>query len=281
MSDENAMAGTDRKKAQLSGNPKTAGPAIVLVEPQLGENIGTAARAMANFGLGDLRLVAPRDGWPNDYAVKAAAGADHVLDAARLTSTLEEAVGDCKHIYATTARPRDMVKPVITPEQAGHDMRSRAAHGETFAVLFGREKAGLKNDHVALADTIIMAPVNPGFASLNLAQAVLLVGYEWFKHEAQSLGDGSRQDGGLSGPGLPMPGTRPADRAELFGFFEHLEEELDAAGFLHPPEKRPAMVRNIRNLFHRAGLTEQEVRTLRGVVATLVKNKKAGRGRGK
>jgi len=248
-----------------------AGPAIVLADPQLGENIGTAARAMANFGLDELRLIRPRDGWPSEYAWKSAAGADRVIKNATVYQTEAEALGDFTTIYATTARSRDMVKPVITPEEAGLDIRRRIAAGERVGVLFGRERTGLENDQVTLADTIIMAPVNPAFASLNLAQAVLLIGYEWFKHEATTLGDGSRQDGPVTEPGLQMPGTRPATRTELIGFFEQLEAELDTCGFLHPPEKRPSMVRNIRNLFLRSAPTEQEVRTLRGIVSSLVR----------
>lgn len=260
------MAGTDRTRSQIAG-----GPAIILADPQLGENIGSSARAMANFGLSELRLIRPRDGWPNDYAVKAASGADWVLEGAKVFARDEDALADLHHVYATSARPRDMVKPVVTPEQAGAEMRAKIADGMNVGVLFGRERSGLTNDQIALADTIVTAPVNPSFASLNLGQAVLLISYEWFKLEAETLGDGSREDGPHDGPGLKMPGTWPATKQELLGFLEHLEAELDMSGFLLPVEKRPAMVRNIRNMFQRVNLTEQDVRTLRGIVSSLTR----------
>lgn len=260
------MAGTDHKRETADG-----GPAIILVEPQLGENIGTAARAMGNFGLSDLRIVNPRDGWPSEKASKAASGADWVIDGARLYDSTADAVRDLTLVYATTARIRDMVKPVESPEEAAVKMRQRVARGERTGVLFGRERTGLHNDDVALADAILMAPVNPAFASLNLAQAVLLIGYEWFKLGTVTYGDDALGGGALSEPGLRMPGTRPATKDELIGFFEHLERELDESGFMRPPEKRPAMVRNIRNMFHRLEPTEQDVRTLRGIVASLVR----------
>lgn len=261
------MAGTDQRR-----DPLTGGPAIILVKPQLGENIGTSARAMANFGLSDLRLVAPRDGWPNPMADKACSGADRIIGGARVYATTAEAIADLTLVYATTARGRDMVKPFETPEGAAAKLRARTDGGERVGVLFGPERTGLRNDDVALADAILTAPVDPAFASLNLAQAVLLVGYEWFKTGAVTYGDGATGAGAMSGPGLRMPGTRQATKEELTGFFEHLETELDRAGFLRPPEKRPAMVRNLRNLFQRTALTEQDVRTLRGVVAALVRH---------
>lgn len=243
-------------------------PAVILIEPQLGENIGTAARAMANFGLSELRIVNPRDGWPNERAFKAASGADWIVENARLYDEPPQAVLDCNYVYATTARPRGMVKEVITPEQAGLDMRARIADGQKVGILFGREKFGLRNEEVKLADVIVMAPVNPQFASLNVAQAVLLVGYEWYKHEAQSLGQETPQEAALPGPGL-MPKARPASKQELEGFFSHLQAELTECGFLRPPEKAPSMMRNIRAMYTRAQLTEQEVRTLRGIVSGL------------
>ena len=243
-------------------------PAVILIEPQLGENIGTAARAMANFGLSELRIVNPRDGWPNERAFKAASGADWIVENAKLYEEPPQAVLDCNYVYATTARPRGMVKEVITPEQAGLDMRARIADGQKVGILFGREKFGLRNEEVKLADVIVMAPVNPQFASLNVAQAVLLVGYEWFKHEAQSLGQETPQEAALPGPGL-MPKSRPASKQELEGFFAQLQEELTECGFLRPPEKAPSMMRNIRAMYTRAQLTEQEVRSLRGMVSGL------------
>ncbi len=254
-----AMAGTDKSREEARG-----GPAIVLIRPQLGENIGTAARAMMNFGLNDLRLVSPRDGWPNVKAVNAAAGALEVLDNLRLFDSTAQAVADLRGVYATTARPRYMLKPQLTPRRAAADMRRRIGAGEPCGVLFGRERSGLDNDDVALADAILTVPINPAYGSLNLAQAVLVVGYEWFQAEVDAPEEA-----------LPEGRTRPATRAELENFFAHLERELDACGFLRNEQKRPTMVRNIRNLFLRAGLFEQEVQTLHGIVTELAKGRGA------
>ncbi len=247
------MAGTDHRR-----EPQEGGPAIILVEPQLGENIGTAARAMLNCGLTELRLVRPRDGWPNAKAVAAASGADRVLEGARLFESVAEAIADLRHVYATTARNRYMVKRIATPRAAALEMRRLVAAGEGCGILFGRERSGLVNDDIALADTVLSVPLNPGFSSLNLAQAVLLVGYEWF-----TAGDAT------PGDILQTGQTRPATKAELQEFFTHLEEALDASGFMRSEEKRPSMVRNLRNLFQRAAMTEQELRTLHGVVTAL------------
>ncbi len=233
-------------------------PAVILVRPQLGQNVGMAARAMANFGLTDLRIVAPREGWPNEWAIKAASGADWVLEEARLFDTVAEAAADLHYLVATTARLREMIKPVLTPEAAAHEMRAKIAQGLRCGFMFGPERSGLENDDVALAQAVLRIPVDARFTSINLAQAVLLTGYEWFK--AADTTPAARLDSG---------DTWPADNAELVGLFEHLERELDVAGFLFPPEKRPAMVRNLRNIFQRAGLMEQEVRALRGVVTSL------------
>ena len=247
-------------------------PAVILVEPQLGENIGTAARAMGNFGLDRMRLVSPRDGWPSEKAVSAASGATHVLDGVEVFDAFEPAIGDLHFVAATTARPRDMTKPVMTPEELAREMHDRSARGERCGILFGREKAGLKNDHIALANAVVMIPVNPEFASLNIAQAVLLIGYEWLKkNQAGTLGRRPVNKASTES-GLNMRGSRPATRDELLGFLEHLEGELDTSGFLRPVEKRPGMVRNIRALFERTTPTEQEIRTLRGIVASLVRN---------
>ena len=243
-------AGTDRRRPPLAG-----GPAIILVRPQLGENIGTAARAMMNCGLDDLRLVAPRDGWPSAKAVAAASGADAVLQNARLFADVPSAIGGLVRLYAATARERMMVKRAVTPRQAAGEMREYLAAGEPCGVLFGPERTGLLNDEIALADTLLSVPLNPGFSSLNLAQAVLIVGYEWFT--ALAAPPPERMHLGRS---------RPASKAELLSFFEHLEEALDDSGFLRAADKRPSMLRNLRNLFQRAGCTEQELRTLHGVV---------------
>jgi tRNA/rRNA methyltransferase len=261
------MAGTDKTRNQVLG----PAPIVVLVNPQLGENIGTAARAMANFGLHELRIVDPRDGWPNEKAVTASSGAHWIIEGAKVFNTLAEALGDVHHVMATTARPRGMTKDVITPEQAGHDMRSRIGAGERVGLLFGRERWGLNNDEVSLADVIVTAPVNPAFASINIAQAVLLMGYEWFKDQADSLGQQTPELPALDGPGLQTPDTRLATKEEFYGFLGHLETELDAAGFFKTADKKPTMMRNIRNLYARADLTEQEVRSLRGMVSSLTR----------
>lgn len=253
-------------------------PAIILVRPQLGENIGAIARIMANFGLGDLRLVAPRDGWPNERARVAASGADWILESARIYDSAEDAVGELTYLGATTARPRDMIKPVLAPESCIRELYQRTGQGERCGLFFGPENAGLDNDTISLADTIVTAPVNPSFASLNLAQSVALIAYEWQKAQGSaSLGRQTEFDGPAE-EGLQMQATRPASRAEVIAFFEHLERELDGSGFLRPPEKRPVMVRNIRNMFLRAALTEQEVRTLRGVVASLTRDRRTRKG---
>lgn len=250
------MAGTDRSRAGTLG----AGPAIVLVEPQLGENIGMAARAMLNGGLCDLRLVRPREPWPNDKAIAAASGADQVLNAARLFPTPEAAIADLTLVLAATARERDMTKRVVTPRQAATDLRAHLGGGASAGILFGREARGLDNDEIALADAILAVPLNPAFCSLNLAMAVLLMSYEWF-----TAADATPADQVV----MP-PETRPAEKAELLGMFEHLETELDVCGFLRNQQQRPTMVRNLRNALGRARLTEQEVRTFRGIITCLV-----------
>lgn len=240
---------------------KPASFAIILVRPQLGENIGMVARAMWNCGLADLRLVRPRDGWPSDRARASASGADVVIDNTQVFETTEQAIADLDFILATTARPRDMTKGVFTPESAAEELRGRVHSGGKSGVLFGRESAGLDNDDIALADAAITVPLNPKFTSLNLAQAVLLIGYEWFKWADKTP---SHE--------LMMPeDTRSAERKEVLMMLEHLESELDSRGFLRPPEKRPIMVRNIRNVFWRAGFTEKEVRTFRGIISALTK----------
>ena len=261
------MAGTDQTREFVKG----PAPSVVLVNPQLGENIGTAARAMANFGLHELRIVEPRDGWPNERAVSASSGADWIIEAARIFPDLAAALHDAQFVYATTARPRGMTKEVITPEQAGHDMRARTGRGERAAILFGRERWGLNNDEISLADVIVTAPVNPAFASINIAQAVLLMGYEWYKEQATTLGQMTPELNALDGPGLKMTDTRLATKEELYGFYGHLESELEAAGFYKTPQKKPHIIRNMRNFFARTAATEQEVRSLRGMVASLTR----------
>lgn len=254
------MAGTDRSVADPGGGD--LGPAVILVGPQLGENVGSVARAMLNCALWDLRLVRPRDGWPNPRAYPMASGAGEVLDAARVFDAVEDAVADLRFVLATTSRRRDMVKPELTPAAAAGEIRRREALGERCGVLFGRERIGLTNDEVVLADAVLTVPLNPAFGSLNLAQAVLLVAYEWFRADAAP-------------PRSPTgSGSRRATKEELLGLFEHLESALDAARYFKTPETRPTQVRNLRNVFQRAGLTEQEVRSLHGVVTMLVGRRK-------
>jgi tRNA/rRNA methyltransferase len=237
-------------------------PAIILVVPQLGENIGAAARAMANFALADLRLVRPRDGWPNPDAVPMAAGATAILDTARVYGSTEDAVADLHYVVATTARQRGMIKPVLSSRDAAEALWARAGQGQRTGILFGGERSGLANDDVALADAVVTIPTNPGFTSINIAQAVLLLGYEWFVAAGGSVREPPQDER-----------SRPASKQELLGFMEHLERALDEAGFLHPPDKRPSMVRNLRNLWARADLREQDVRTLRGIVVALTSGK--------
>lgn len=234
-------------------------PAIVLVEPQLGDNIGSAARAMLNCGLTDLRLVSPRDGWPNPRAHAMASGADSILEQARVYDTLDEAIADLQWVFATTGRRRDMVKNEVTPAEAAAEIRRRAQQAESCGVLFGRERIGLTNEEVVLADAILNVPLNPAFRSLNLAQAVLLIGYEWWQ-TADETPPRQRIDAGNS----------RATRAELSGFLDHLQEALDAGGYFKVEDMKPSSTLSIRNLFTRAELTDQEVRTLHGIVTNLV-----------
>jgi len=228
-------------------------PAIVLVRPQLGENIGKAARAMLNFALTDLRLVSPRDGWPNPDAGPAASGADVVLERARVFDTLAEAVADCAHVYATTVRRRGIVKPVLTPEAAAQEVR--AASGRS-AFLFGPERSGLETDDVAVARAIVTVPINPEFGSLNLAQAVILLAYEWSKGEALA----SPPDIGID---------PPADQGELDGMIGHLDRILEAAGYFFPPDRADVDRRQLRTILTKPGWNAGEVRTLRGVLRSI------------
>ena len=256
------MAGTDSTRPEAD----QPGPAIILVRPQLSENIGTAARAMLNCGLTDMRIVAPRENWLGERAIAAASGADRVLLAAKVFDTTAEAVSGLERVWCTTGRDRYMVKPVDTPRQAAANMRAAAAAGQRCGVLFGPERTGLENDDVAVADTVLTVPLNPAYCSLNLAQAVLVVAYEWFQCDAAT-----------TLPAMTKGAEGPAPKEKLLHFFEHLERELDDCGFLRIPDKRPTMVRNIRNMFQRAQLTGQEIQTLHGIVHELVtyRHKKA------
>jgi tRNA/rRNA methyltransferase len=229
-------------------------PIIVLVRPQLGQNIGKAARAMLNFGLTEMRLVAPRDGWPNPDAGPSASGADVVLERARVFETVNAAVSDCTTIYATTVRRRDLVMPVLTPEQMAQ--RIAAAPGRT-AVLFGAERSGLETEDVALANAIVTVPINPDFASLNLAQAVILIAYEWSKHTE-----------------LAQPPAKelepPAPQGELDGLLAQLDESLEAKGYFHPSSRTRATRNTIRTIFTKTGWSSREVKAVRGIIRALV-----------
>ena len=257
------MSGTDHTKP-AAWSPE--GPVTILVEPQMGENIGAAARAMWNFGLRAMRIVNPRDGWPNPAAVAMASGAGGLLDDARVFPTTAEAVADLHTVYATTARPREMSKTVMTPERAMAHARALIAAGNRVGILYGRERTGLENDDVVRANAIVTVPVNPAFASLNLAQCVLLMSYEWRRQHDDTPAE--VQATGRSEPALA---------GEVDRMLDHLEGELATAGFFFPEHKRPSMVANLRNLFHRAPLTDQDVRTLWGVVRALAEGPKRRR----
>src|ERR1039458_1382524 len=251
-------AGTDKTKRWI----ERPAPIVVLVEPQLGENIGAAARAMANFGLSRLRLVKPVQGWPNEKARAMAAGADRVLDGAALYDTLADAIGDCNFVLAATARNHDQAKPVIGAAAAAAEMAPRVAARENVAVVFGRERNGLENHEVARADRIITLPVNPAFASLNLAQAVVIVAYEWFKQAGGELPFASPQK------------SPPAAKQQLDAFFSDLERELDKVEFFRPEEKRGTMGVNLRNIFQRMAPSQQDMRTLHGVITAIAQGRK-------
>ncbi len=237
-------------------------PVVILVRPQLADNIGACARAMANGGLFHLRLVAPRDGWPQEKAWRNASGADRILEALTLHDTVAEAVADLHHVFATCPRPRHIVKPVLTARGAAAELRAVCDRGLRAGLLFGPERAGLDNDDMAQADALVRYPLNPAFMSLNLAQAVMVLAYEWW-----TAADATP-------PRTLMTNeTRIATKAELENFLTHLTAELDACGFLRNLPKRPGMVRNIRHFFERGEVTEQELRTLHGVVTELARGR--------
>ena len=244
----------------MSGTPASAineyqpGPAFILVKPQMGENIGAAARAMWNFGLDRMRLVAPRDGWPNQKAVAMASGAGRVIDNALLTETTAEAIGDLTYVFATTARNRDLTKEVLTPEQAMSQARKMIGQGAKVGVLFGPERAGLENEDIVQANALISVPVNPTFASLNLAQCVLLTAYEW-RRQREDVAD-------------PEDISR-ATAIEVQKLQEQLEARLDAAGFFFPENKRNSMILNLRNMLSRMPMTDADTRLMHGVIRAL------------
>ncbi len=233
------------------------GPTMVLVNPQMGENIGATARAMLNFGLTRLRLVAPRDGWPNEKATAMASGASAVIEEATVFPDTAAALADQHYVLATTARPREMRLPVLTPDQAAAAMRSRIAAGQQCAVMFGSERRGLENHDVLRADAVISIPVNPAFASLNLGQAALVVAYEWATASGMAPWRGD------------LDAATPATKDDFDRLMAHLFEALEAVDYFHPPEKRPVRERNLTVALARAGLTDGEVRTLRGVIKAL------------
>jgi tRNA/rRNA methyltransferase len=234
----------------------TKNPIIILVDPQMGENIGAAARAMLNCGLSELRIVRPRDGWPNERAHTMAAGALDAMPPVQVFDTVEAAVADCHHVYATTARPRDMHKPVMTARETAYDIHARS--NQKTAILFGGERAGLTNDDVALAHTIITIPVNLDFSSLNLGQCVLLCAYEWFQVS----------------PPMEKPVHEPAPHKMFDEFFKRLETTLDDYQFFRSPEMKPTVTRNIRAMLSRADMTDQEINTFHGVITALTQNEK-------
>ncbi len=239
------------------------GPAIILVEPQMGENIGMCARAMLNCGLDDLRIINPRDGWPSGSAIQTSSGAVNVIENAKVYNSTAEAVEDLQFVLATTARERDMVKPVFTPAGASHELHNRYADNQKCGIMFGPERSGLTNDDVALAHAVLNVPLNPDFSSLNLAQAVLLIGYAWYEKLGHDIPDTYTRRGE----------SPPATQQEFNGAMQHLMDALENKGFFLNPEKRPNTERNIRNMFARLDMTSQETSTLRGIVKALARQK--------
>jgi tRNA/rRNA methyltransferase len=246
---------------QAGPEPPGPAPVVILVRPQLGENVGTAARAMLNFGLAELRLVRPKCGWPNVKALNAASGATAVLNRLRLFETVEAASADLEVLFATTARPRDLPKRVVDAAAAAREARTALACGRRVGLMFGPERTGLSNDDLAYADAVLTVPLNPAFSSLNLAQAVLLVGYEWFK-----AGAGAPEAGGDD----PI---RPATKGELEQLYQHLLAELDAVDFFRAPDRRISLTRTIRLVLERARLREPDVHLLHGIVKALARRR--------
>lgn len=248
------MSGTNHNAQADWSGPQ---PVMVLVHPQMGENIGSAARGMLNFGLERMRLVAPRDGWPNAAATATASGAAKVLDEVSVYATTAEAIGEFDYVFATTARGRDMTKPVVTPEEAMGQARAMIATGKKVAVLFGPERAGLENSDVAQANAIISVPVNPGFASLNLAQCVLLTAYEWRRQSEEAEVETGAAD--------------MASQVEIHKLYEHFEQRLDVAGFFFPATKAESMKLHLRNMLSRLPLTPQDVQIFHGILRQFVR----------
>jgi len=256
------MTGTDHTKLPPAGALAT-GPVVILVNPQMGENIGATARAMLNCGLVSLRIVNPRDGWPNERAEAMSAGALEMMPPVEVYATTAEAIADLHHVYATTARPRDMVKNVMTARAAATDMRARENEGQRIGLIFGAERSGLGNEDVAISGTVITIPLNPGFSSLNLGQAVLLVTYEWMV-------------AGDTTPARQMINNDsfPATQDSMTGLYARLETELQEMGFFRAPDMKPTVVRNLRSMLTRAEMTDQEVKTFHGIISALTGKKK-------
>ncbi len=246
-------------------SPDSGEPVFILVAPQMGENIGGAARAMWNFGLQRLRIVAPRDGWPSPKAVAMASGAGRLLDAAGVFAATADAMADCHYVFATTARDRDLTKPVLTPERAMAQARALTAAGQRVAVLFGPERAGLENPDIARANALISVPVNPEFPSLNLAQCVLLIAYEW-----------RRQGAAVPAEVMAMAGTQFAEAVEIERLGDHFEQRLAAAGFFFPATKADGMKLNLRNMLGRLNLTRADVQTFHGMLRQLTRRRSDG-----
>ncbi|MGH1465423.1 MAG: RNA methyltransferase [Cognatishimia sp.] len=238
----------------------TPQPAIVLVRPQMGENIGGAARAMWNFGLDRMRIVNPRDGWPNQKAVAMSSGAGRLLDEAQICTSVADSLADCTYVFATTARARDLTKPVMTPEHAMKIAREKIAAGEKVAVMFGPERSGLENEDIAHANAIINVPVNPEYASLNLAQCVLLTSYEWMRGTVD-----------VAPERVEMAKTNWANQSEVEALANHYEERLEEAGFFFPDHKADSMKLNLRNMWSRMPLTRADIQTLHGMMRQMVR----------
>ncbi|HAU29323.1 MAG TPA: rRNA methyltransferase [Rhodospirillaceae bacterium] len=251
-------SGTNPRMPSLTG-----GPVVILDRPQMGENIGSVARAMLNCGLTRLRLVSPRDGWPNERAIPNASGATCVLDGAEVFGTLAEAVADLNYVVATTARPRDMVKEILTPKGAAMSLREKTASGAACGIIFGCERTGIESDDLPLADDIVTVPLNPAFSSLNLAQGVLIMAYEWFQSGLD-----------IQSAELHTGKSEVADKKQLMGLFGRLEDALEDAGFFTSVEQKPSMQCNLRNMLQRARLTTQEINTFHGVISALIGKRK-------
>ncbi|MEM7242196.1 MAG: RNA methyltransferase [Pseudomonadota bacterium] len=249
------MSGTDHSKTFLEHRQ---GPTIILVGPQMGENIGASARAIWNFGLDRMRLVNPRDGWPNPAAQATASGAAAVMDNVQIFDTTADAISDLTYVFATTARNRDLTQRVVTPERAMQESLDLIARGEKVGILFGPERAGLDNDDIVLADALISIPVNPAFASLNLSQSVLLLAYEWMRQSAEAPAEE-----------MQMAGTEFAEKIEIQKLVERLERDLDARGFFFPTDKAQSMKQTLRNMFSRLPMTQADIRTLHGIFRNL------------